>query len=294
MKYEVTHRTTYHYSEPVTLGHNSTHLTPRTLARQRCLANRLVILPAPSCQRTWTDYFGNQVTYFTVEEEHRELTVTAFSEVAMEDPAPTEPASTAGWEEARSAVRRTGDSIDVSAAPFSFDSPCVRRDDRLAAYAAMSFKPGRPLLEAAVDLTGRIYREFKYDPTATSVSTPTMEVFEKRRGVCQDFAHLQIGCLRSLGLTARYVSGYLLTDPRPGQAKLVGADASHAWLSLFCPGQGWIDFDPTNNVIPSVRHVTVAWGRDYGDVCPIKGVFLGGGTHWMNVAVDVVPCGGLC
>ena len=234
MKYEVTHRTTYHYSEPVTLGHNSTHLTPRTLARQRCLANRLVILPVPSCLRSWTDYFGNQVTYFTVEEEHRELTVTAISEVAMESPQCPPAASTLAWEEARDAVRRQRDVVELfAAAPYSFDSPCVRRDDRLASYAAMSFTPGRPLLEAALDLTSRIFHEFKYDPTATSVSTPTMEVFEKRRGVCQDFAHLEIGCLRSLGLAARYVSGYLLTDPRPGQPKLVGADASHAWLSVF-------------------------------------------------------------
>jgi transglutaminase-like putative cysteine protease len=293
MKYEVTHRTVYHYSEPVTLGHNSTHLTPRTLASQRCMANRLVILPAPSCQRTWTDYFGNHVTYFTVEEEHRELNVTAVSEVAMETQAPQEISASMPWEEARDAIRRTS-AVDLSAAPFSFDSPCVLRDDRLASYAAMSLTPGRPLLEATMDLTSRIFHEFKYDPAATSVSTPTMEVFEKRRGVCQDFAHLEIGCLRSLGLAARYVSGYLLTDPRPGQPRLVGADASHAWLSVFSPGQGWIDFDPTNNVIPTHRHVTLAWGRDYGDVCPIKGIFLGGGTHWMNVAVDVVPTGGLC
>jgi transglutaminase-like putative cysteine protease len=294
MKYEVTHRTTYHYSEPVTLGHNSTHLTPRTLPRQRCLANRLAILPVPSCQRNWIDYFGNHVNYFTVEEEHRELTVTAISEVAMESAQPPAVSPAGTWEEARDAIRRRRDSIDIAAAPFSFDSPCVGRDDRLASYAAISFTPGRPLLEAALDLTCRIFHEFKYDPTATSVSTPTMEVFEKRRGVCQDFAHLEIGCLRSLGLAARYVSGYLLTDPRPGQPRLLGADASHAWLSVFCPGLGWVDLDPTNNVIPSMRHVTLAWGRDYGDVCPIKGVFLGGGSHWMSVAVDVVPSGVLC
>ncbi len=294
MKYEVAHRTTYHYSEPVTLGHNSAHLTPRTLAGQRCLANRLVILPAPSCQRSWTDYFGNHVTYFTVEEEHRELTITATSEVVMEACELPLVASPPPWEAVRDAVRWNRDAPNLAAAPFAFDSPCVGRDDRLATYAAVSFTPGRPLLEAALELTGRIFHEFKYDPTATSVSTPTMEVFEKRRGVCQDFAHLEIGCLRSLGLAARYVSGYLLTDPRPGQPRLVGADASHAWLSVFSPGQGWIDLDPTNNVVPAMRHVTVAWGRDYGDVCPIKGVFLGGGSHWMTVAVDVVPCGGLC
>ena len=288
MKYEVTHRTTYHYSEPVTLGHNSAHLTPRTLPRQRCLANRLVVLPAPSALRSWTDYFGNQTTYFTVEEEHRELSVTATSEVTI-DPSPPEPAAPPllPWEEARDTLRRQRAPIDLSAVAFAFESPCVGRDQRLAEYALTSFTPGRPLLEAALDLTGRIFHEFQYDPTATSVATPIMEVFEKRRGVCQDFAHLAIACLRSLGLAARYVSGYLLTDPRPGQAKLVGADASHAWLSLFCPGHGWVDLDPTNNVIPSIRHVTVAWGRDYGDVCPIKGVFLGGGSHWMTVAVDV-------
>jgi transglutaminase-like putative cysteine protease len=292
MKYEVTHRTTYHYSEPVTLGHNSSHLTPRTLDRQRCISNRLVILPTPSCLRSWTDYFGNQATYFTVEEEHRELSVTAVSEVAMDGP-PTVPDVTCSWEEARDGLRQYSSAIDLEAAPYVFDSPCVVRDDRLASYAMISFTPGRPLLEAARDLTGRIYREFRYDPAATSVSTPTMEVFEKRRGVCQDFAHLEIACLRSLGLAARYVSGYLLTDPRPGQPKLVGADASHAWLSVFCLGHGWVDLDPTNNVIPEMRHVTVAWGRDYGDVCPIKGVFLGGGSHWMNVAVDVVPTNGV-
>ncbi len=293
MKYEVTHRTTYHYSEPVTLGHNSSHLTPRTLDRQRLLGNRLVILPAPSCLRNWTDYFGNQATYFTVEEEHRELNVTAVSEVVMETP-PTPPGSTPAWEEVRDGLQRHSGAVELAAAPFVFDSPCVVRDDRLASYASMSFTPGRPILDAARDLTARVYREFHYDPAATSVSTPTMEVFEKRHGVCQDFAHLEIACLRSLGLAARYVSGYLLTDPRPGQPKLVGADASHAWLSVFCPGHGWVDLDPTNNVIPQMRHVTVAWGRDYGDVCPIKGVFLGGGSHWMSVSVNVAPVSGLC
>ena len=287
MKYEVAHRTTYHYSEPVTLGHNSAHLTPRMLPRQRCLANRLVVLPAPSSMRSWTDYFGNQATYFTVEEEHRELSVTATSEVSLDAPPLHDAAGPAAWEAARDGLWRDPGPIDVAAAVFAFDSPCVCRHERLAEYAGGSFTSGRPLVEAVLDLTARIHREFKYDPTATSVATPTMEVFEKRRGVCQDFAHLEIGCLRSLGLAARYVSGYLLTDPRPGQPKLVGADASHAWLGVFCPGYGWIDFDPTNNVIPFLRHVTVAWGRDYGDVCPIKGVFLGGGSHWMSVAVDV-------
>src|SRR5262249_9025955 len=231
------------------------------------------------------------VTYFTLEEEHRELSVTSISSVEISQSSHPQPQATAPWEEARDSVG--GDGIDLTAALFRLDSPCVRRNNRLADYATVSFAPRRPLLEAALDLTSRIFHEFKFDATATSVSTPTMEVFEKRRGVCQDFAHLQIACLRSLGLVARYVSGYLLTDPRPGQPKLVGADATHAWLSIFCPGHGWVDLDPTNNVIPEMRHVTLAWGRDYGDVCPIKGVFLGGGSHWMSVAVDVVPMNGV-
>ena len=149
--------------------------------------------------------------------------------------------------------------------------------------------PARPaILSAALDLTGRIHREFRYDPAATNVNTPILG-FQHRRGVCQDFAHLEIACLRTMGLASRYVSGYLLTDPPPGQSRLIGVDGSHAWLSVFCPGAGWLDIDPTNNLMPSLRHVTVAWGRDYGDVCPVKGIVLGGGSHTMHVAVDVSP-----
>jgi transglutaminase-like putative cysteine protease len=293
MTYEISHRTTYQYSEPVTLGHNETHLTPRTLPRQQCLANRLIVLPTPTATRTWTDYFDNQVAYFTVEEEHRELSVTAISEVTLTPAEVPSPVGTPSWETVRRALEKPASPLDLAAAQYTFDSPCVRGDPRLAEYAAVSFTPGRPILDAAVELTCRIFGDFKYDPAATSVSTPTLEVFENRRGVCQDFAHLQIACLRSLGLATRYVSGYLLTDPRPGQPRLVGADASHAWLSVFC-GAEWIDLDPTNNQIPAMRHVTLAWGRDYGDVCPIKGVFLGGGPHTMHVAVDVVPADGTC
>jgi transglutaminase-like putative cysteine protease len=252
----------------------------------------LVILPTPAATRNWTDYYGNQVTYFTLEEEHRELSVTSVSSVEITPPALPQPQATQPWEEARDSAGSDG--IDLMAAMFRLDSPCVRRNSRLSDYASLSFTPRRPLLDAALDLTARIFHEFKFDSTATTVSTPTMEVFEKRRGVCQDFAHLQIACLRSLGLVARYVSGYLLTDPRPGQPRLIGADASHAWLSLFIPGIGWIDLDPTNNLIPTIKHVTIAWGRDYADVCPIKGVFLGGGAHSMSVAVDVVPSEELC
>ncbi len=177
----------------------------------------------------------------------------------------------------------------LEAYQFAFDSPHVPTSPDLADYAAVSFSPGRPWLEALLDLTRRIHTEFKYDQTATNVSTPLERSAAMRRGVCQDFAHLQIGCLRSLGLAARYVSGYLVTAPPPGQPRLVGADASHAWLSAFSPEHGWIDVDPTNDMIPSPKHITLAWGRDYSDVCPIKGVFIGGGHHGMNVSVDVMP-----
>lgn len=289
MRYAVSHRTTYRYGDPVTLAHNQAHLTPRDFARQRCLGHQLLITPPPAILRTWTDYFGNQATFFALEEEHRELSVTAASEVEILAAPLPDPANTPAWENVREALARPDDEQHVAAAQFTFDSPSLLRHERLAGYATESFPPGRPILAAALDLTGRIFRDFKYDPKATCVSTPTLEVLDKRRGVCQDFAHLQIACLRSLGLAARYVSGFLLTDPRPGQPKLVGADASHAWLSVFCGALGWVDLDPTNDLIPATRHVTVAWGRDYGDVCPIQGVFVGGGHHTMEVAVDVAP-----
>jgi transglutaminase-like putative cysteine protease len=289
MKYHVSHTTAYRYSEPVPLGHNETHLTPRRFARQECPGNQLLVRPLPAILETWTDYFGNLVSFFALEEDHEELTVTSTSTVDVFPPVYPAAASTPAWETVRAALAEPRDAESLAAVLFRFDSPYVRRHRRLAEYAAVSFTAGRPLLEAALDLTGRIHREFKYDRTATRVNTPILEVFENRHGVCQDFAHLQLACLRSIGLAVRYVSGYLSTDPPPGQPRLIGADASHAWLSLFCPGAGWLDLDPTNNQMPGLRHVTIAWGRDYGDVCPIKGVFVGGGQHSMSVAVDVIP-----
>jgi transglutaminase-like putative cysteine protease len=288
MKYRVRHTTTFRYSEPVPLGHNETHLTPRDFVRQGCLGNHLTIRPLPTSLATWKDYFGNQVSFFALEEDHQELMVASISEVDVFPPSYPLPASTPAWETTRGALAKPCEAASLAAAIFRFDSPYVRRHPQLAEYASVSFAPGRPLLEAAMDLTSRIYQEFKYDPSATGVNTPILDVFERRRGVCQDFAHLEIACLRSIGLAARYVSGYLSTDPPLGQPRLVGADASHAWLSLYCQGDGWLDLDPTNNQMPALRHLTIAWGRDYGDVCPIKGVFLGGGQHVMSVAVDVV------
>jgi transglutaminase-like putative cysteine protease len=199
-----------------------------------------------------------------------------------------DPKATPPWEHALHVLRQERDPETLDAYQYAFDSPYIRLGADLAAYAAPSFPTGRPLLDAALDLTRRIHADYRYDPTATTTATPLEKVMELRRGVCQDFAHLQIGCLRSLGLAARYVSGYLLTNPPPGRPRLVGADASHAWLSVYCPGSGWIDLDPTNNQIPHDNHILVAWGRDYEDVSPVNGVVLGGGKHYVTVAVDVV------
>jgi transglutaminase-like putative cysteine protease len=289
VKYTISHTTTYRYSEAVPLGHNEACLTPRNSPWQRCRMNLIAIRPLPNALQHWTDYFGNRVSYFTVEEDHQELSVHAQSEVEVFEPEYPAPSATPAWENVRSALAAAADPDALAASLFRFASTYVTVHQQLADYALPSFTPQRPLWEAALDLCGRIFTEFKYDPAATCVSTPTLEVLKLRRGVCQDFAHLAIGCLRSLGLAARYVSGYLLTDPPPGQPKLIGADASHAWLSVFCPGAGWLDLDPTNNQAPGRRHVTLAWGRDYGDVCPIRGLVLGGGQHSMTVAVDVTP-----
>jgi transglutaminase-like putative cysteine protease len=289
MNYLIQHRTAYGYSEPASLGHSQARLTPRTFGLQRCLSSRITVQPAPTAWAEWEDYFGNRVAYFTVEQEHAELTITARAEVQLDAPRYPAANQTVPWEQVRSGLAGPRNPEPVAAAQFLFDSPHVGQDAWIHEYARPSFSPNRPLLEAVLDLTARIHREFRYTPASTNVSTPIRQVFEQRRGVCQDFAHLQIACLRSLGLAARYVSGYLLTDPPAGSPKLVGTDASHAWLSVYCPGVGWVDVDPTNNQLPSDRHVTAAWGRDYSDVCPVKGVVLGGGQHLMSVAVDVTP-----
>lgn len=283
MIYRVTHTTTYTYREAVSLCHNLAHLTPRPSPRQSTADFRLLIDPEPAVVHERTDFFGNPVTFFTIQEPHKKLTVRAEHVTTVRPFAPPLPASSPPWEEVRDQLRTALDAYQ-----YAFDSPYVRASAALEEYAAASFPPGRPLLEAALDLTRRIHREFRYDPKATTLSTGSAEVLAGRRGVCQDFAHLQIGCLRSLGLAARYVSGYLLTRPAAGKERLVGADASHAWVSVYCPGSDWVDLDPTNGMIPSDEHVVLTWGRDYDDVSPVKGVILGGGDHRIAVAVDVV------
>lgn len=289
--FEITHRTTYRYRSPVTVSHHLLRVTPRRLPRQFPLEHRVETTPAPATLSQRTDYFGNDVTFATIEGAHRELTVTAHGRVAVGPPAIPEPAETPDWESVRWLCRCDRSATVLEASEFTFASPNVPIDPVFAEYAAPSFAPGRSILEAGLGLAARIHADFKFDPTATSVSTPVREVLAKRRGVCQDFAHFALACLRSMGLAARYVSGYLETLPPPGAPRLAGADASHAWVALFCPGLGWIDLDPTNNCLASMRHITAAWGRDYTDVSPIRGVLLGAGEHSLSVAVDVLPQG---
>jgi transglutaminase-like putative cysteine protease len=288
MLYKVVHTTIYDYVEPVSLCHNVFHLAARGGAWQGRRSSDLRISPPPSVMTERIDYFGNIATFATIEESHRQLSVTAINVIDLA-PAPHPQAElTPPWDSVRDQLRGDPRPDILAASQFVFDSPYVSGGEPFAAYAAPSFPPGRPILEAVRDLTARIHDEFRYDPTATTIATPIKEVLERRHGVCQDFAHLQIGCLRSLGLAARYVSGYLV-NAQPDQPRLVGSDASHAWVSFFCPGFGWIDIDPTNNQVPCDHHIVLAWGRDYDDVSPIKGVILGGGNHTVKVEVEIVP-----
>jgi transglutaminase-like putative cysteine protease len=289
--FEVSHTTRYGYRSDVTVAHHLLHLTPRALPRQVRLAHELRITPTPAATSRHVDYFANDVTFVTLEGAHRTLEVTAFSRVAVGPAFIPDPAETPPWDRVRGWCRTDRSAPFLEAVEFSYASPLLPLEPRFADYARESFVAGRPILEAALDLTARIHRDFRFDATATTVATPLVQVLEERRGVCQDFAHLQIACFRGLGLPARYVSGYLETVPPPGQARLTGADASHAWVAFFCPGIGWIDVDPTNNLLPSLQHITLGWGRDYSDVAPIHGVLVGGDDHALTVAVDVLPQG---
>ena len=289
MKYRVIHKTAYLYSEAVMLCHNEVRLKPRSGARQTCRGTRLDVSPEPAVGAEYADFFGNHATFFTVQERHKKLEVSALSEVDVLPFSPPMPAFTPPWEDVRDGLVGENACRHFEAIQYVFDSPYVKSGEEFAAYAAPSFTPRRPVLEAAMDLTSRIHAEFEYDSRATNMHTSVSEVLEMRRGVCQDFAHLQLSCLRSLGLAARYVSGYLLTMPPPGKEKLIGSDASHAWISIYCPGFGWVDLDPTNDLVPSDKHVLLAFGRDYADVSPVKGVILGGGHHTIEVSVDVRP-----
>jgi transglutaminase-like putative cysteine protease len=280
--YDVVHVTRYSYTESVSVSHHLARLSPRALAHQAPLQHTLDVEPAAAVLSTHADYFGNEATFFAMQGAHRGLTVTSRSRVRVRHRVPPA-AAIPPWEEA-------GDqsSLPLEAIEALFDSASLRAAPEFVAYARPSFPAGRPLLEAVVDLTARIHADFTFDPDATTVATSLTEVFRLRRGVCQDFTRFEIACLRALGVPTLYVSGYLETEPPPGLPRRIGADASHAWLTFHCPGTGWVDVDPTNNLLPSTGHVTLARGLDYGDVSPIRGVILGGGQHTLEVSVDVI------
>lgn len=289
MNYRIVHTTRYVYSADVMQCHNETHLSPRSFGRQHCQNTVVQVDPPPADVSERDDFFGNRTYYFSIQRPHRELKVTAISQVQVDsedvelnfyqDPP---------WDAVCRQLAENAGERTVVARQYMLDSPLVAVSPDLGHYAEPSFPPGRPLVEAVRDLMGRIYEDFTYDPEFSNVATRLSEVLAHRRGVCQDFAQLAIGCLRSRALAARYVSGYIETQAPSGQTRLVGADASHAWFGVYVPDYGWVDFDPTNNQIPMDQHITTAWGRDYGDVTPLKGVIFGGGDdHQIDVSVDV-------
>ncbi|MDA0788838.1 MAG: transglutaminase family protein [Proteobacteria bacterium] len=289
MIYETIHETRFEYSSPVSVSHQVLRLKPRATPAQTLHSWSFKAQPTPVSQEMAVDFFGNEVLDISIEGRHRELTVTAKSvvevlagEEVMFDLSPP-------FEEAVEALRECSSDDSLAASQFCYESPFVPIDGAGREYVLASFPKGQPLLSGALDLTRRIYRDFKYRGGVTDVYTPVREVLRKREGVCQDFSHVQLACLREIGLAARYVSGYLRTYPPEGEEELIGSAASHAWLSVWCPQYGWVDFDPTNNMVPSDEHITVAWGRDYGDVSPVNGFIVGGGSHKVLVSVSVTP-----
>ena len=287
--YQVKHRTTFTYTQPVAISNHVLRLIARPHNRQRCLRSTLTITPTPSGRFDGEDFWGNPITYLTIQTPHHTLIVDANNFVEVMKPEAIQVDQSMPWDHVQTYLHEQTDSSILEAQQFMYDSPYITVDDATFEFAQTCFPPGRPILAGVMDLTHRIYRDFTYQGGVTDVSTPVKDVLTSRKGVCQDFAHLEIAALRSLGLPARYVSGYLLTHPPEGQEKLVGADASHAWISTWCPHFGWVDFDPTNNCIPGEEHITLAWGRDYGDVSPINGFMIGGGHHTLDVSVDVSP-----
>ena len=295
MLLHVTHETRYDYTPPVETAQHLAHLKPCATPWQRLLSHTLTITPTPAQCREVPDLYGNTRAFFALESTHDELVVTAESLVETTEPMlSARIARDLPWERVRERFRYGKNARFDAASEFVFPSPYVPRHDDFAAYARASFTAERATFDAAMDLTRRIYREFKYDASSTEINTPAVEALAQRKGVCQDFAHIMIGCFRTLGLPARYVSGYLLTQPPPGKARLIGADASHAWVSVYLPGEDpltgdWVDFDPTNGRQPGEDYVTLAIGRDYSDVSPMRGVLHGGARHTLDVGVTVRP-----
>ena len=286
MLYSITHTTTYLYHERVSLCHNIAMLSPRNTSTQACKSSNIIISPLPEVLDTHTDFFGNKVFYFVVEQEHDKLTVTVNSVIEKTATVDHQPISKTSWEAVRDMLQvSTGKYIQekqfIAATDITVPTDAVRN------YAAPSFTPGIPLFKAVYHLMQRIYCDFEFTPGFTTISTPLSTVMKEKKGVCQDFAHLGISCIHAMGLPARYVSGYIETLAPEGKEKLTGVDASHAWFSVFIPEMGWVDFDPTNNKIPDEQYITVGWGRDYFDIVPLKGVIMSSSSHELKVAVDV-------
>lgn len=294
VRYHVLHETRYDYGSPVSLSQQQLHLSPRILAWQQVEEQCVDIEPTPSWRRDGLDAFGNPVTWVAFHAPHDNLLIRSVMTIAVEPHLPGDLKNSPPWEAVRDRLAYDATDpqpADLDATRFLFESPHVRIKHELADYAADCFPPGKPLLLCVQALMAKIFTEFTFDPEATTVSTPVLDVLENKRGVCQDFAHLMIACLRALGLAARYVSGYLLTRPPPGKPRLIGADASHAWVSVYVPGSeyGWVDFDPTNNLLPDTEHITLSFGRDFSDISPLRGIILGGGGAEPEVAVTVFP-----
>jgi transglutaminase-like putative cysteine protease len=289
MRYRIRHTTTCEYTEEIQHAQHTLHLNPRALPRQAFTKNQITLEPPAARLVEHVDYFGNPITYLALEIPHKKLLVQVDFEVEVLPPPNYDLATTPPWEEIKATIYAPPDALAKDSNLFAFSSTMVPPLPGLVEYAARSFPAGRPVGEAAFDLISRIHADFVFDPVATTVATPLVDVLVNKRGVCQDFAHLAIGCLRGMGLAARYVSGYLRTVPPPGQPRLVGADATHAWLSVWCGGDMWVDLDPTNGTRGSTDMVTLCWGRDYDDVSPMRGVLIGGGSQTLTVQVDVAP-----
>jgi transglutaminase-like putative cysteine protease len=291
MIFDVSHKTLYQYSLAVAQSQHVTHMMPRATPLQSVRHHSLLVEPAPALRADSTDAFGNGMVILDIEVPHKELILHARSTIEVRRPQSIDMAASTPWDKIDSAIRLPNNELDIDTIQHRCASRFTPTSPTIADYAAISFVPGRPVLAAALDLTRRMFKDFTFDAAATDISTPIEHVLRLRRGVCQDFAHLALACLRSKRIPARYVSGYILTRPAPGQVKLQGADASHAWISVWSPEHGWRDFDPTNGIAVADEHITIAYGADYNDVAPIIGVLLGGGEHTVSVAVDVIPEG---
>lgn len=291
-RYHVRHTTVYGYSQPVTLSHHLARLKPRNTPFQTVENSTVSMTPAPAYQTDSTDAFGNTATFLVVETPHAEMTVTSDFTATVKMPDYPAAANTPAWESVAGALALPSTPETLDAAVFVHPSCFVPFSQKAKAYAAPSFTPNRPILEAAEEIMRRIYADFKYDSSATSIATPIDETLEMKRGVCQDFAHVGIACLRAWGIAARYVSGYIRTRraaeaEKRGEIEMIGGDASHAWFSVFVPTYGWVDLDPTNNMYMQTEHLTVGWGRDFDDMSPVKGLMTGGGSHTVKVDVSV-------